>query len=142
MKRKVCKKVVYTSGVFDLFHAGHLEALGWAKKHGDILIVGVLNDADAVSYKRAPIFSYEQRIAILRSISIVDRVIHGPKTETEEFYQSLNIDIHCQGDQLTDFYDTAKHLGILRILGRSKLTETSKIIEQIAQTYGRNSSTG
>lgn len=128
-------KIVYTSGVFDLFHAGHVEALERARKLGDTLIVGVMSDADTASYKRKPIIPYKQRVMILQSIKNIDKVIHGPKTETEDFYQSFDIDIHCQGDQLVGFYEVAKRLGILQIVGRSKLNETTKIIQKITQSY-------
>ena len=52
---------VYTSGVFDLFHVGHLSVFKKAKQFGDYLIVGVHSDQDVESYKRTPIISCEQR---------------------------------------------------------------------------------
>ena len=117
--------------MFDLFHAGHIEALERAKEYGDILIVGILSDEDTFSYKRKPIIPYDQRLKILQNISIIDKVIPGPKIEFEEFYRTHKIDIHCQGDQLDGFYETARRLGILRILGRSQLNETTQIIQKI-----------
>ena len=122
---------IYTSGVFDLFHAGHLQALEWAKNQGDILIVGVHSDEVARSYKHLPVIPYEQRISILRGLTIVDDVIPGPRFETEKFYRALKIDIHCQGNEIDGFYETASRLGILRILGRSSITETSEIIRRV-----------
>ena len=66
---------VYTSGVFDLLHAGHVEALRRAREQGDELIVGVLSDADAASYKRVPVIPYAQRHFVVSALSMVDRVI-------------------------------------------------------------------
>ena len=122
---------VYTSGVFDLFHAGHIEALEKAKALGTSLIVGVLSDEDAASYKRIPIIPYDQRSRIVKNLSLVDRVALAPKYEATEFYYSMKIDIHCQGDQIEGFYEVARQLGILRIVGRSMLNESSRIMNII-----------
>ena len=128
---------VYTSGVFDLFHAGHIQALELAKSQGTALIVGVLSDEDAESYKRRPIIPFVQRLAIIEKIKLIDEVVVGPKYETRGFYRSLNIDLHCQGDQLDGFYEVAKELGILRILGRSLITDTSSIIRRVISETGK-----
>ena len=127
--------IVYTSGVFDLFHAGHLQALEWSKQQGDVLIVGVLSDEDAQSYKRLPIIPYKQRVRIVQGLALVDEAVCGPKFETLEFYRSLNIDVHCQGNESAGFYEAAKSLGILRILGRSSITESTEIIRHITQRH-------
>ena len=127
--------IVYTSGVFDLFHAGHLQALQWAKNQGSFLIVGILSDEDAQSYKRLPIIPYEQRFSIIENLNFVDKVIYGPKFETVRFYRDLGIDFHCQGDELDGFYEIAKQLGILKILGRSKITNSTEIIQRIRDRH-------
>ena len=127
--------IVYTSGVFDLFHAGHLQALQWAKNQGSFLIVGILSDEDAQSYKRLPIIPYEQRFSIIENLNFVDKVIYGPKFETVGFYRDLGIDFHCQGDELEGFYEIAKQLGILKILGRSKITNSTEIIQRIRDRH-------
>ena len=71
--------IIYIDGIFDLFHRGHLESF---KQIKDIykdcfLIVGVVSDEDAMSYKREPIISYEDRCEIIKSIKYVDKVIIG-----------------------------------------------------------------
>lgn len=67
---------VYTSGTFDLFHYGHLNVLLKAKTIGDHLTVGVSTDELVESYKGInPIMGYEDRVAILKQIKCVDRVI-------------------------------------------------------------------
>lgn len=121
--------------MFDLFHAGHLQALEWAKNQGDVLIVGVHSDEDAQSFKRLPLIPYEQRTMILRGLVIVDEVVFGPLFETTEFYRSLGIDVHCQGNEQDGFFETAKNLQILQILGRSNINETTKIIRRVTQRH-------
>ena len=54
--------VVFTYGVFDLLHYGHLIAIKEAKKLGDTLIIGVFSDEIAKSFKRQPIMTQEERM--------------------------------------------------------------------------------
>lgn len=75
--KKEGKRIVYTGGVYDLFHIGHALYLEKAKQQGDILIVGV--DSDALAGQRKdptrPIVKLEERISILIRNRAVDIVI-------------------------------------------------------------------
>ena len=65
----------YTTGVFDLFHVGHLNLLRNAKSLCDKLIVGVTSD-ELVSYKnKKSVIPFNERIDIVRSISYVDLAV-------------------------------------------------------------------
>lgn len=66
----------YTTGVFDMFHVGHLNILKKAKEECDFLIVGVSTDENCISYKhKQPIIPFEERVAIVEAIRYVDRVV-------------------------------------------------------------------
>lgn len=71
------KKVIgYTTGVFDLFHIGHLNILKRAKSQCDELIVGVTTDELCMKLKnKVPVISFDERASIVESIRMVDRVI-------------------------------------------------------------------
>ena len=66
----------YTTGVFDLFHIGHLNILRRAREKCDKLIVGVTTDELLKVYKnKSPIIPFEERISIVKSIKYVDEVV-------------------------------------------------------------------
>lgn len=71
------KKVIgYTTGVFDLFHIGHLNILKNAKKYCDYLIVGVSTDDVVLQNKnKKPVIPFEERVEIVKSIKYVDKVV-------------------------------------------------------------------
>ncbi|MCL2035500.1 MAG: adenylyltransferase/cytidyltransferase family protein, partial [Oscillospiraceae bacterium] len=62
----------YTSGVFDLFHIGHLNLLKNAKGMCDKLVVGVTTDNLSLYKGKKPLIPFEDRIEIVRSIKYVD----------------------------------------------------------------------
>ena len=94
---------VYLDGVFDLFHVGHLNSIlaayDVACEHGTPqLVVGVVSDADAQSYKRAPIICEMDRAKIVRAIRCVHQVIPNcPLIVTPEFLQAHAIELVVHG---------------------------------------------
>lgn len=69
-------KIGYTSGVYDLFHIGHLNILKTAKKYCDYLIVGVTTDELCYTRKsKYPVICLQDRMEIVKSIKYVDKVI-------------------------------------------------------------------
>lgn len=70
------KTIGYTSGVYDLFHVGHLNILKRAKEQCDYLIVSVSTDELVQKYKnKTPIIDFESRKKIIESIKYVDEVV-------------------------------------------------------------------
>ena len=91
----------YTTGVYDLFHIGHLNLLKNAKGLCDKLIVGVARD-EIVTYKnRKVIIPFEERIEIVRSIKYVDVAIPQDSIDLEykfEMWKKLHFDVVFTGD--------------------------------------------
>ena len=96
MKEKMV--VGYTSGVYDLFHIGHLNLLKNAKGLCDKLIVGVTTD-ELVSYKhKKAVIPFEERIEIVRNIKCVDAAIPQEDLDKYKMWQKLRFDILFVGD--------------------------------------------
>ena len=89
---------VYIDGVFDLFHRGHIESIKKCLNFGDEIIVGVVSDKDAESYKRIPIFNEEDRYEIIKNLKFVKKVIFPcPLIIDRNFINEHEIDIIVHG---------------------------------------------
>ena len=92
-------KVGYTTGVFDMFHIGHLNILKRAKEQCEYLIVGVSTDELVQEYKnKTPIIPFEERAEIVQSIDCVDRVIAQENRDKYEAWRELKFDVMFVGD--------------------------------------------
>lgn len=108
MKNKI---VGYTSGVFDLFHIGHLNLLMNANSMCDQLIVGVTID-ELVAYKnKRAVIPFQERLEIVRSIKYVDAAIAQENMDKFEMWKKLKFNVLFVGD---DWFNTPKWEGIER----------------------------
>ena len=95
----------YTSGVFDLFHVGHLNILRNAKSMCDKLIVGVTTD-ELVSYKsKKAVIPHHERMEIVRGIQYVDAVIPQESMDKFKMWEKLKYDVVFVGD---DWFNNPK----------------------------------
>lgn len=101
-------KIGYTTGVYDMFHIGHLNILRRAKEQCEHLIVGVSTDEVVNSYKHhLPVIPYEDRAAIVKAIRYVDEVVPQESMDKFEAWQNLKFDVMFHGDEWkgTDLYN-------------------------------------
>mgnify|MGYP000542687959 FL=1 len=98
MERTEKKIIGYTTGVFDMFHIGHLNILKRAKEQCDYLIVGVSTDEVVEEYKKkTPIIKFEERIAIVEAIKYVDKVVPQTTMDKMEAWKQLKFDVMFHG---------------------------------------------
>ena len=91
-------KIGYTTGVYDMFHIGHLNILKRAKEQFDFLIVGVSVDSLVEEYKgKSPVITYAERAAIVEAIRYVDRVV--PQTDLNKLsaWKQYRFDVLLHG---------------------------------------------
>ncbi|MBQ7254507.1 MAG: adenylyltransferase/cytidyltransferase family protein [Bacteroidales bacterium] len=91
-------RIGYTTGVFDLFHVGHLNLLRKAKEQCDYLIVGVSTDA-LVSYKhKQAVIPFEERKQIVGAIKYVDEVVAQEDMDKMAAWERLHFNVMFVGD--------------------------------------------
>ena len=96
----------YTSGVFDLFHIGHLNILRNARSLCDRLVVGITTDELLTEYKgKQAVIPFTERSEIVRSIKYVDAVVPQETMNKFDIWQKLQFDIMIVGD---DWHQTPK----------------------------------
>jgi len=90
-------KIGYTTGVYDMFHIGHLNILKKAKEYCDYLIVGVTSD-ELVSYKgKQSIIPHNERLEIIRSIKFVDKAITQDSMDKKQAWEILKFNVMFVG---------------------------------------------
>ncbi len=97
--RKARKRVVFTNGVFDILHRGHIELLDQAKSYGDILVVGLNSDASVRRLKGPfrPINSQRDRATVLLALRSVDYVCVFGEDTPYELIDALKPEVLVKG---------------------------------------------
>jgi len=130
---------VYVDMVGDLFHAGHVALLREARSHGDRLVVGVLSDETAASYKRRPIMTLAERVAVIEACRWVDEVVpDAPFTVTEDFLEEHAITTVVHGDDLSpegaaSIYGPAVAAGRFVAVPRTDGISTTEVIRRVLE---------
>jgi choline-phosphate cytidylyltransferase len=134
---------IYVSGIYDLFHRGHLESLKICKNlHKNVyLIVGINGDEGATSYKRKPIYKEDDRYEIIKHIKFVDEIIENPPfIITEEFLDKYNIDYVVHGfsnsndsNKQSIFFEIPQKLNKFREIPYYNEISTTDIINKIVK---------
>ena len=133
------KIVGYTTGVFDLFHVGHLNILEKAANECDYLIVGVTARETVKKYKgKYPITSLEDRMAIVRAIKYVDKVVIQENMDKVKAWEKYKYDVLFHGNdwENSPMYNEIKSklsvLGVkLKFFKYTERTSTSSLKSKI-----------
>jgi D-beta-D-heptose 7-phosphate kinase/D-beta-D-heptose 1-phosphate adenosyltransferase len=97
--RRAGKKIVFTNGVFDLLHPGHVRYLQHARTLGDVLIVGVNSDRSVRANKGAgrPITPEAERAEILSALACVDRAVVFDEDTPHAIIAAVEPDVLVKG---------------------------------------------
>jgi len=96
--------VVFTNGVFDLIHPGHVDVLEAARSHGDALVVGVNSDASVRRLKgeSRPVRTETDRAYVLAAMEAVDAVVIFSEDTPLELIRALHPDVLVKGGDYTE----------------------------------------
>jgi len=103
-RRQRAGPVVFTNGVFDLLHPGHVEILEAARGLGDALVVGVNSDASAGRLGKGPgrpVQAAEARARVVAALAAVDRVVLFDEDTPLSLIESLAPDVLVKGGDYT-----------------------------------------
>lgn len=97
--RRQSKKIVFTNGVIDILHRGHVEYLARAKSCGDVLIFGLNSDASTKRLKgpSRPIQKQADRAVILLALESVDYVVIFGEDTPEKLIRQVRPDVLAKG---------------------------------------------
>ncbi len=96
-------RIGYTSGVFDMFHVGHLNVLRRARLDCDFLFAAVTTDEVTEELiGRAPTVPYEDRLQLVRSMRFVDAVVGKTTGDTRAMWHQLRFDVVYKGGDWKD----------------------------------------
>jgi rfaE bifunctional protein nucleotidyltransferase chain/domain len=103
-RRATSGKVVFTNGVFDLLHPGHVDVLVGARRCGDRLVVGLNSDASVRRLKGPdrPVRSESERAYVLAALGMVDAVIVFGEDTPLETVKALRPDVLVKGGDYTE----------------------------------------
>jgi D-beta-D-heptose 7-phosphate kinase / D-beta-D-heptose 1-phosphate adenosyltransferase len=137
--RRAGRSVVWTNGCFDLLHAGHVLGLEDASALGDVLVVGVNDDASVRRLKGAerPIVPLADRVTVVAALAAVDHVVVLEDDEPTSVLERLRPDVHCKGgdygagDTLAEREAVERAGGQVRILPFYDGRSTTAIVADI-----------
>lgn len=146
-ERQAGKTIVFTNGVFDILHAGHVQFLRQAKALGDVLVVAVNSDGSTrrLKGKNRPIISERDRLALVAALDAVDYVLLFDDDTPTTLICRLRPHIHVKGgdyaDEVLPEEEAVREVGgrivILPLAGN---LSTSGVIDRILAlaTHGGN----
>ncbi len=128
---------VYVDMVGDLFHMGHVALLKAARDFGDWVIVGVLSDEVAAEYKRRPIMTLAERVAVIEACRYVDEVLpDAPYRVTTAFLDEHDISAVVHGDDISpdaldEVFGAVAAAGKLRLVEYTAGISTTELIRRV-----------
>lgn len=136
------KIVVFTNGVFDMIHAGHIDYLNKAKSYGDVLMLGLNSDESVklIKGEKRPILKEVERAFIVSNLKPVDYVVIFEEDTPATVIEKLIPDVLVKGadwslDNIVGREVVEEHGGIVKSIEFVNDQSTSKIIESIVSKY-------
>ena len=137
-RKSVKGRLVFTNGVFDLLHPGHVDVLLGARRCGDALIVGLNSDASVRRLKgpERPVRNQAERSYVLAALGMVDAVVLFEEDTPLELVRHLRPDVLVKGGDYTEATivgapDVRSWGGDVRVIPLTAGQSTTSIIEKL-----------
>jgi rfaE bifunctional protein nucleotidyltransferase chain/domain len=141
--RATGRRIVLANGCFDLLHVGHVRYLENARRHGDVLFVGINADAAVTRLKGPgrPLMPADERAELVAALRAVDHVVVFDGDTADELLRAIRPHVHAKGTDYTESSvperATAQSLGAATaITGDAKDHATRDVIATIVQRFG------
>lgn len=142
-RQKCGERIVFTNGVFDLLHVGHLRYLTEARALGDALLIAVNTDASVKSFKGdlRPIVSQDERLEMLDGLRAVDYVMLFDTRTPVPLIERVRPAVYVKGgdyteDQLPEAAVVRAYGGEVQILSLVAGRSSTNIIAKVCAAYG------
>jgi rfaE bifunctional protein nucleotidyltransferase chain/domain len=142
--RTAGKRIVLANGCFDLLHVGHVRYLQAARTLGDVLFVGINDDAAVARLKGAgrPLMPADERAEVLAALRAVDHVVVFDEDTADSLVAALRPDVHAKGtdytpDTVPERETVRAHGGRVVIVGDPKAHATRDAIQTIVERFAR-----
>jgi len=141
--RSAGSALVFTNGVFDVFHAGHAYYLEIARGFGDALAVGLNSDASARRYKgdKRPINTQADRALVLAGLECVDYVVVFEEDKPEDLLRAVLPDVLVKGKQWAHYVAGREIVeeagGRIELADMKEGLSSTNMIERILGAYGQ-----
>jgi D-beta-D-heptose 7-phosphate kinase/D-beta-D-heptose 1-phosphate adenosyltransferase len=134
-------RVVFTNGVFDLLHPGHVDVLVGARRQGDLLVVGVNSDVSVRRLKgpARPVRGEQDRAYVLAALEAVDAVVIFDEDTPLELVRALEPDVIVKGgdysaDDVVGARDVLARGGSVVIIPLTPGHSTTSTIDQLRES--------
>ena len=141
------KKVVFTNGCFDILHSGHIDLLQKARELGDVLVVGINNDASVARIKgtKRPIIAENERAELIDGLEMVDFVCSFDEDTPLQAILKIRPDVLVKGADWTDNIvgqsEVERWNGKVVALPLIPGCSTTAIVERVLARYGNTRKT-
>jgi len=143
--RAAGKKVVFTNGVFDILHRGHVEYLEKAKALGNLLIIGLNSDSSVRRIKgpQRPLCGQEDRAIVLSALACVDHIVLFDEDTPQKLIEVLVPDILVKGadysvEQIVGAEVVLKNGGKVLPIELTPGKSTTELIKKVVETYSNS----
>lgn len=132
--------VVYTGGVYDILHVGHIKILNKAKALGDYLIVGIQSDEEVANFKGTTILNTRERVKQMKALGIADEVVVYRSGTTPDILVKTKPNVFVHGNDWKTQMDRSGVISYMKknninlvLFPRTKEITTSEIINRIIE---------